>query len=301
MVENLFLKNTISPYKELISYEFLWTAPKMSFKTMAQELSKTSMLPSQLVSMKHKDMFSTEPEQLPEIRKFIAKKNGTFSIMLKESPQYPQQLLDAKYPVDLFYYKGNLDIAREKKLVSVVGTRKISTEGMYRTKKLVKLLAENGYSIVSGLARGTDTIALHTAIEYNAKVVGVIGTPIDEYYPKENRQFQDFIAENHLLISQVPLYRYSTEHFKSKRIYFVERDATMAALSKATIIVEAGETSGTLVQARACLQQGRKVFILNSCFENPALSWPKRLEEKGAVRVRDFEDILRAFENNEQL
>ena len=66
----------------------------------------------------------------------------------------------------------------------------------------------------------------------------------------------------------------------------------MAALSKATIIVEAGETSGTLVQARAALKQGRKVFILNSNFENPKLTWPHRLEKAGAIRARDIDDIL---------
>lgn len=296
-MENFFIQNTISPYKELISYELLWSNPKTSFKSMAQELNRTNWMPSQAASLKYSDMFSTEPEQLPAIRNLIAEKNGTFSVMLRDSPQYPRQLLDAKYPIGLFYYKGNLDITREKKLVSVVGTRKLSSEGCCRTMRLVKLLAQHGFSIVSGLARGTDTIALQTAVEYNAKVIGVIGTPIDMYYPKENRQFQDYIAENHLLISQVPLYRYSVEPFKNKRIYFVERDATMAALSKATIIIEAGETSGTLVQARACMQQGRKVFILNSCFENPSQTWASRLEKQGAVRVREFSDILKYFKN----
>lgn len=67
----------------------------------------------------------------------------------------------------------------------------------------------------------------------------------------------------------------------------------MSALSQATIIVEAGETSGTLIQARAALKQGRKLFILESNFHNPSLTWPHRYEKLGAIRVREFEDILK--------
>ena len=74
----------------------------------------------------------------------------------------------------------------------------------------------------------------------------------------------------------------------------------MSAMSQATIIVEASETSGTLIQARAALKQGRKVFILNNCFENNALAWPKKFETQGAIRVRSFEDIERELPDENQ-
>ncbi|MNL43793.1 hypothetical protein D3C87_1663230 [compost metagenome] len=67
----------------------------------------------------------------------------------------------------------------------------------------------------------------------------------------------------------------------------------MAALTEATVIIEAGETSGTLVQAREALKQKRQLFILNSCFERSDLTWPRRFEDEGAVRVRDYDDIRR--------
>jgi DNA processing protein len=123
-------------------------------------------------------------------------------------------------------------------------------------------------------------------------VIGVIGTPIDEYYPKKNKNLQEKIACAHLLISQVPFFKYYTQPFNTKRFYFPERDATRAALSLATIIVEASDTSGTLFQARACMEQKRLLFILNSCFENSALTWPRRYEKQGAIRVKDIGDIL---------
>jgi DNA processing protein len=161
-----------------------------------------------------------------------------------------------------------------------------------QTRRLIRKLSEHDIAIVSGLAPGTDTIALHEAIRYGCPVIGVIGTPIDEYYPKENRSLQDLIATEHLLISQVPLFKYKIQPFETKKIYFVEHNATMSAISEATIIIEASDTSGTLKQAKACIYQKRKLFILNSCFENPHIKWPSEYEKKGAIRVRSLEDIF---------
>ncbi|WP_250205809.1 DNA-processing protein DprA, partial [Escherichia coli] len=95
------------------------------------------------------------------------------------------------------------------------------------------------------------------------------------------------------LISQVPFHRYLEQDYRSNRIFFPERNVTMSALTEATIIIEASETSGTLTQARAALAQGRKLFILESCFRNPSITWPARFEAQGAIRVRNYEDIRR--------
>ena len=91
-------------------------------------------------------------------------------------------------------------------------------------------------------------------------------------------------------IPQVPALRYAAQDPGRNRYFFPERNATMSALTKASIIVEAGETSGTLYQARAALDQGRKLFILDSCFER-GLSWPEKLQAQGAVRVSNYDDI----------
>src|SRR5690606_30700269 len=106
---------------------------------------------------------------------------------------------------------------------------------------------------------------MQATIDAGRPTVGVIGTPVNQSYPKENADLQEHVAREYLLVSQEPFYRYSIEPFPAKRRYFPERTETMAALTQATIIVEASETSGTLTQARAALRHGRKQFILNSC------------------------------------
>jgi DNA processing protein len=138
-------------------------------------------------------------------------------------------------------------------------------------------------------------VAHTTALQEHGNTIAVIGTPICEVYPKKNQALQERLAKDFLVLSQVPVMRYYQQTWRQNRLYFPERNITMSALTEATIIVEAGNTSGTLIQARAALQQGRKLFILDRCFENPALTWPKRFEERGAIRVKDFAQITKAL------
>jgi DNA processing protein len=222
----------------------------------------------------------------------ILRKAGVskFGVRILGAAEYPKQLLDANAPLRFLYYQGWWDLVHTRS-IAVVGTREPSAEGKARAAKLVKQLVQDKFTIVSGLAKGIDTIAHETAIESGGLTMAVIGTPLSHSYPNENRELQRRIAEEYLLISQVPIIRYSHQHPKQNRWFFPERNVTMSALTEATVIVEAGETSGTLVQARAALAQGRKLFILDSCFKNDQITWPARFEEKGAIRVRNYDDL----------
>jgi len=280
------LENAVSPFEEMVAYEAL--ASRESLKEVSRRLSHPGLLPSRLLRQTQ-----IPDAEIASIRNFLGQKTG-FTIHLRGLFQYPPALEDAQDPVRVFYAKGDIGLL-ESRRISVVGARKVSPDGARRTAKLTAALVKTGFTIVSGLAVGVDTVALTTAVGKGGRVVAVIGTPIDEYYPKENRRLQDEIASKHLLISQVPFYRYSTQPFAHRRFYFPMRNETMAALSEATVIVEASETSGTLTQARACIQQGRKLFILDSCFENKAITWPRKFEARGAIRVRSVEQILSAL------
>ena len=85
------------------------------------------------------------------------------------------------------------------------------------------------------------------------------------------------------------------QHWTGNRFFFPAGNATMSALAEATVIVEAGNTSGTLVQARHALQQGRRLFVLDSCFQNPELTWPQKFFERGAVRIKDYDELRAHF------
>ena len=94
-------------------------------------------------------------------------------------------------------------------------------------------------------------------------------------------------------MSQVPIVQYSRQDVGANSDFFPARNVTMSALTEATLIVEAGERSGALVQARHALKQKRKLFILESCFQNPSLRWPETFAKQGAIRVADYGDIKR--------
>jgi DNA processing protein len=157
-------------------------------------------------------------------------------------------------------------------------------------------MVSKGITVVSGLAEGIDTAAHTAAIEAGGQTIAVIGTPLGVYYPKSNIDLQNQIAKDYLLISQVPVLRYARQAVPQNRLFFPERNVTMSALTEATIIVEASDTSGTLIQARAALHQGRKLFILESCFRRSDITWPARFEQLGAIRVKTPADIWSALE-----
>ncbi|MHB1543561.1 MAG: DNA-processing protein DprA [Gammaproteobacteria bacterium] len=277
---------SISPMLEMGAYEALWDKPGMSFKKIAELFhAQPDSLPSDFVEQ------STALQYYMLARDHLFRAHvQDFGIRIHRTGEYPEKLRDATYPVELLYYRGWWDLV-ESRAVAVVGSRNPSPQGLMRTRKVVRELVKDDYTIVSGLAVGVDTAAHREAIAQGGRTIAVIGTPLTEAYPRINAKLQSDIAKNFLLISQIPVMRYERFGPKVNRFFFPERNITMSALTKATIITEAGNTSGTLIQARAALQQGRQLFILDSCFKNPGLTWPAKYEAQGAIRVSEYDDI----------
>jgi DNA processing protein len=133
--------------------------------------------------------------------------------------------------------------------------------------------------VVSGLAKGVDAAAHTGAISHDGHTVAVIGTPLDKAYPAENAALQESIWREHLLLTPFP---------SGQQVYrsnFPIRNRVMAALSDATVIIEASDTSGTLHQAAECQRLGRWLFIAKSVAENLSLKWPARFIGKPKVAV----------------
>jgi DNA processing protein len=221
---------------------------------------------------------------------------GSFGIRLYAASQYPERLRDAAEPVELLYFQGAWELTEIPKAIAIVGSRKPSPEAVAETRELARSLIEMKFLIVSGLASGIDTAAHRAALEFGGRTIAVIGTPITDVYPKQNAALQRTIAAEHLVISQIQLLRYSSQDWRRNRSFFPERNKTMSALTQATVIVEASDTSGTLIQAKAALQQKRTLFIMDRCFHSASITWPKKFIEQGAIRVRDTEDIKWALD-----
>lgn len=280
----------ISPGRELGAYEAMWLEQGATFRTLAARFAADpSALPSDFVAPEVAARCAAEV-----YKKLEAAGVRQFGVRINHAGDYPRKLRDARHPVEMLYYQGAWELS-ETRCVAVVGSRKASEDGVKRARQLARDLVERDITVVSGLAEGIDTSAHTETLKRNGRTIAVIGTPLGIHYPKQNAAMQDRIAKEHLLISQVPVLRYSRQAVPQNRLFFPERNVTMSALTEGTIIVEAGETSGTLTQARAALHQGRKLFILDSCFQRNDITWPARFEAEGAIRVRSSEDIWKAL------
>ena len=277
--------STVSPFLEMGAYEAIWAEEAVTFKRLAERFAAhPDYLPSSFVpSQKAHEYAHFAWDRFEDVSHFGVRLNG--------AAEYPEKLRDAAHPVELLYYAGNWDLAWSRS-VAVVGSRNPSSEALGSTHSLVEALVEDDFTIVSGLAAGIDTQAHSSAIDAGGRTIAVIGTPLSTVYPKENAALQRRISENFLVVSQVPVMRYERQDYRRNRTFFPERNITMSALTEATVIVEAGETSGTQIQARAALRQGRKLFMLDRCFRR-GLDWPEKLQASGAMRVEEYGDIQR--------
>ena len=277
----------ISPGREIGAYEAMWLEPGATFKTIADRFAADpTAMPSDFVSA------SQATDCLRQVReRFAAAGIKQYGIRINHAGEYPRKLRDARHPVELLYYRGNWELT-ETRCVAVVGSREPSEEGADLARQIARGLVKHDVTVVSGLAKGIDTAAHSGAMEAGGRTIAVVGTPLGAVYPRESQLLQERIARDFLLITQVPALRYAKQNPNQNRLFFPERNVTMSALTEATIIVEAGETSGTLIQARAALHQKRKLFILDSAFRRPDLTWPARFEKQGAIRVRSFKDLM---------
>lgn len=188
------------------------------------------------------------------------------------------------------YCQGNVSLLVEPS-VAIIGSRKATPEGLQRARRLAKELCQHGVVVMSGLALGIDTASHHAAMRYG-QTVAVIGTSLDQVYPSENEALQKEIAERHLVVSPFP--EGNTLH----RLNFPARNRLMAKISRATVIVEASDTSGTLYQATECVRRKSPLFITRSAVEHPSRTWPSRFlrEENRVFVLDDVCQILREIE-----
>ena len=203
----------------------------------------------------------------------------------------PLNAVERKHAPEHLYVAGDLGILQSGARVAIVGARQASPAGLARARKLAARLVREGAVVVSGLALGIDTAAHTAAIAAGGRTIAVIGTPLERAYPRENELLQARIATDHLLVSQFP------SGTKTQRFHFPQRNRTMALISDATVIIEAGETSGSLSQGWEALRLGRLLYITHAVASDPALKWPASMLDYGArilsdASLGDFLDAL---------
>lgn len=203
-------------------------------------------------------------------------------------PQFPEYLRHIYDPPALLFYKGDIGLAKEN-LLSVVGSRDHSPYSTEVLNQFVPALIEKNFVLVSGLAKGVDTLTHQSALQQSGKTIAVIGCGLDLYYPRENKALQDEIAENHLLLSEYPIGTKPLKH------HFPMRNRIIAGISLGTLVIEAKYRSGSLITANLALREGREVFAVPGDITNPFCAGTNDLIAQGATCVLNGEMLVQNY------
>jgi DNA processing protein len=208
------------------------------------------------------------------------------SLVTQEDEDYPAPLRDAYDPPLLLYVWGKLE-PRDRHAIGVVGSRRATHYGTQATKKLSYQLAQSGFTIISGLARGIDTAAHEAAVAANGRTIAVIGSGLGKLYPPENLSLAEKIAAgNGAVVSEFPL------HTAPDKQTFPMRNRIVAAWSRALLVVECPAWSGSLITANLAAEYGKPIFAVPGPIDKPTSAGCNQLIREGATLVMEAGHIL---------
>lgn len=210
---------------------------------------------------------------------------------------YPERLKKYEDSPYMLFYKGNIEKLNTQSSAGIVGSRKCTNYGINVTNIVCESLCENNVNIISGMARGIDSIAHKKCISKNSYTCAVLGSGIDVVYPRENLKIYNSIINNGCIISQ---FLPGTQPYSYN---FPIRNRIISALSDVLIVVEAGEKSGSLITAGAALDQGKDVIVVPGNIFSPESRGANQLIKEGAYILTNIEDVFQLLhiENTKQM
>jgi DNA processing protein len=217
-------------------------------------------------------------------------KRNDIKVLTYWDNRYPPRLKKIYDAPVILFYRGDISVLKSDAL-GVVGTRNPSEYGKMITEKFCRDLIKYKLTIVSGLARGIDTVAHRTVVKNGGKTVAVLGCGLDQIYPPENKNLAKHITENGVVISE---YRIGTIPDPGN---FPRRNRIISGLSLGTLVSEAGKKSGALITAYQALDQNREVFAIPGPVNSRKSQGTNSLIKQGAILVQETEDIIQELES----
>jgi len=217
-------------------------------------------------------------------------KRGEIQQIKEEDKEWLERLREVKPPVKKLYYRGEWDTEIFDNCLAVVGSRKMTRYGESVVEKILPQVVQAGVTIVSGFMYGVDTKAHQVCLEYDGKTIAVLGSGLDELTPKSNDKLYTEILESGGLVMS----EYEASE-KARRWMFPQRNRIVAGLSQATLVIEGGEKSGTLITAKLTIKQDKPVLAVPGPVGASQAKATNGLIKEGAILVTSGEDVLRAM------
>ena len=211
-------------------------------------------------------------------------KRKGYTVLNLEDRDYPEALRETFDPPFVLYIAGRVEVLKEPS-VSIVGARKPTTYGRAVADRLAQDLAAKGLVVVSGMARGIDSISHWGALK-EGQTVAVLGSGLEDIYPPENKKLMNIIAEKGAVISEFPLTAYPAP------FHFPQRNRIISGMTLATIVIEATKRSGSLITARLALEQNREVMAVPGNITSNLSLGTNWLIKDGAKAVDGWEDVV---------
>lgn len=251
------------------------------FHATRRELESLRLRAETVESILKREFHEKADEELEKI-----KESGA-DVLILDDGSYPFLLREIADPPITLYVKGDWQACFDAPCVGVIGSRRCSTYGENASEMLARDLASNGVCVVSGLARGIDTAAHRGAICGKGRTIAVLGTGINQVYPKENAKLVDeILASGGAIVSQFPL---ETPPLKEN---FPYRNRIISGLSYGVLLVEASERSGSLITARLATEQNREVMAVPGNITSKNSFGTNYLIKSGAKLVQQWQDVV---------
>lgn len=215
---------------------------------------------------------------------------GGVHIITRDEEEYPELLSTIHDAPICLYVRGKIPESVSQRSLAIVGTRNITPYGQRMARHLAEAAAYSGFTVVSGLAYGVDAIAHQAALDAGGESVSVLGGGLARIQPQEHVPLARAIAQHGAVISEFPM------EFSPTRHSFPMRNRIISGLSKATLVIEAGLNSGSLITASFAFEQGRTVFAVPGQADNPQAAGCNRLIRQNAILTETFDDILEEFD-----
>jgi DNA processing protein len=259
--------------KHFSDMKMAWESPIKEFEKIFQDEKLANNL-------------AEEKKKINPEKEFEKMQKESIEIITIKDNDYPKLLKEIYTPPPILYIKGTIN--KDDIAIGVVGTRKMTLYGKEVTICITADLAKNGITVVSGLARGIDSVAHKTAIENGTRTIAILGSSLDDnsIYPPENKDLAKRIIENGAIISEYPV------GMPALPQNFPQRNRIISGISLGILVVEAKEKSGALITAREALDQNREVFAIPGPITSPLSIGPNNLIKSGAKAVTSASDIL---------
>ncbi|WP_096435421.1 DNA-processing protein DprA [Alteribacter populi] len=252
-------------------------------------MSASDLAQTFLISLKRATKISTflQQQSIEQLTEEYARREIQWITRL--DADFPPLLQTIYDPPWILFYCGNIHLIANQNPLAVIGARKPSSEAEPLMKAIISPLIKKGLIIVSGLAEGVDGMAHKLAIHHQGDTVGILGSGFDHIYPRSHTSLAKYMMKKQLIISEYP------PAIRPQKWHFPQRNRLISGLSKAVLIVEAREKSGSMNTANFALEQGREVFAIPGSPLKKEARGCLRLIQEGAKPIITADDILEEY------